>query len=306
MVGLVAGGLLTAACGGGGGKGASDNSPAAYGNGDTGAIVTTTAAARATTTVKGSATTAKAGGTKSADTTAPATTVAGRTAAPVTTAPVKNEADAGKVSVGLFSRRLLRPSPAKRIVLELLVQEKVAPGDRTIRHITKTLADASGKTVTTPRVVLPSGGDGRYSASEVIRLADQYGQAPQGGDQAVIRMLILAGQSDDPNVLGFAVRGDVLAIFPERLREVSSPLVDYATLEDAVTMHEVGHILGLVDLARKTGREDKDHPGHSASTKSVMYWAIESSVVGQVLGGPPPVDYDSADLADLAALKDGA
>ncbi|MEA3075606.1 MAG: hypothetical protein QOF60_514, partial [Actinomycetota bacterium] len=192
------------------------------------------------------------------------------------------------------------------IVLELLVQEKVAPADRTIRHVTKALGDASGKPVTTPRVLLPAGGDGRYSAAEVIRLADEYGQAPQGGDQAVIRMLVLAGQSDDPNVLGFAVRGDVLAIFPDRLKAVTSPVVDYATLEDAVTMHEVGHILGLVDLARKTGREDKNHPGHSPNPKSVMYWAIESSVVGQVLGGPPPVDYDSADLADLAALRDGA
>jgi hypothetical protein len=306
--GLVAAGLVLAACGGGGGESA-DDGPAAYGT-DDGAPLSATSTAPGTTAKGATATTAKAG-TKAggaATTAAPAATTlpSGRTAPPATTAQVSKEADVGKGAVGSFARRILRPAPAQRIVLELLVQEKVNPTDRSIRHVTKVLGEVSGKPVSTPRVALPSGGDNRYSAAEVIKLADQYGVAPQGGDQAVIRMLVLAGRSDDPNVLGFAIRGDVLAIFPEQLHQAESPLVDFATLEDAVVMHEVGHILGLVDLARKTGREDKEHPGHSTNRGSVMYWAVESSVVGQVLGGPPPIDFDKADLADIAALKDGA
>jgi hypothetical protein len=37
-----------------------------------------------------------------------------------------------------------------------------------------------------------------------------------------------------------------------------------------------------------------------------MYWAVESSLVGQVLNGPPPREFDAADLADLDALRNGA
>jgi hypothetical protein len=37
-----------------------------------------------------------------------------------------------------------------------------------------------------------------------------------------------------------------------------------------------------------------------------MYWAVESSLVTQVLAGGPPRDFDAEDLADLAALRNGA
>jgi hypothetical protein len=102
------------------------------------------------------------------------------------------------------------------------------------------------------------------------------------------------------------VRGDVIAVFADQVAAAATPIVSRAAIEDAVLLHELGHVLGLVDLARDTKRADKDHPGHSANPGSVMYWAVESSLVGQVLNGPPPHDFDRDDLADLAALRNGA
>jgi hypothetical protein len=102
------------------------------------------------------------------------------------------------------------------------------------------------------------------------------------------------------------VRGDVLALFADNIADAATPLVSRASIEDAVLLHELGHVLGLVDLARDTGRADKEHPGHSSNSASVMYWAVESSLVGQVLNGPPPRDFDAQDRADLAALRNGA
>jgi hypothetical protein len=107
-------------------------------------------------------------------------------------------------------------------------------------------------------------------------------------------------------VLGVTVRADTTAVFPDRIASATSPLVTRHRLEQAVDTHELGHVLGLVDLARDTGRADRDHPGHSTNTRSVMYWAVESSLIGQVLTGPPPRDFDAADLADLEALRNGA
>ncbi|MEA3055907.1 MAG: hypothetical protein QOD30_1339, partial [Actinomycetota bacterium] len=39
---------------------------------------------------------------------------------------------------------------------------------------------------------------------------------------------------------------------------------------------------------------------------SVMYWAVESTVVTDLLTGGPPRDFDAADLADLAEIRGGA
>ena len=81
--------------------------------------------------------------------------------------------------------------------------------------------------------------------------------------------------------------------------------VSPARLELAVATHEVGHLLGLVDLFLRTGRADPEHPGHSANPRSVMYWAVESDVVGDLLTGGPPVDFDADDRADLATIRNG-
>ena len=123
----------------------------------------------------------------------------------------------------------------------------------------------------------------------------------------MLHLLQLRGTFEGSDeVLGVAVRGDVLALFPDSIEGSATPLVSVASIEDAVVLHELGHVLGLVDLARNTGRADPDHPGHSRNAKSVMYWAVESSLVGQVLNGPPPRDFDADDLADLRALRSGA
>lgn len=307
--------LLAAGCGGGGGDPVEEG-PVSYGSGDEVPLETTTTAgprdAAPSTTARGSksgpTSTAKPSGAgpsesgPSAADPSPGPTTAG--GSPTTT--TSSQSNLGKGATGSFARYLLRPAPARKIVIEFLYQPGKELGTRARTHLTQVLADVSKKSVETPAIELPGGGDDVHSAAEVIKMADQYGKAIQGDDQAVIRFLILRGRSDKPNTLGFAIRGDVLAIFPDELTKAQSPVVDRATLEDAVTMHEVGHILGLVDLARNTGREDKAHPGHSSNRESVMFWAVESSLVGQVLGGPPPTNFDKDDLADLVALREGA
>jgi hypothetical protein len=36
-----------------------------------------------------------------------------------------------------------------------------------------------------------------------------------------------------------------------------------------------------------------------------MYWAVESSLVTQLLSGGPPRNFDADDLADLRAIRGG-
>jgi hypothetical protein len=94
-------------------------------------------------------------------------------------------------------------------------------------------------------------------------------------------------------------------VFTDRVASSEGGLGDPHAVQRAVTTHEVGHVLGLVDLFLATGRADKEHPGHSTNRNSVMYWAVESSLVGDLLTGGPPQDFDDADLADLATIRRG-
>ncbi|HVF32159.1 MAG TPA: hypothetical protein VM933_03880 [Acidimicrobiales bacterium] len=208
---------------------------------------------------------------------------------------------------GAFARTLLRPAPATAIVLERAAQPGVAVAPAAVDRSARVLGSVSGKSVDVRPQASVTAGDTDWSADEVRRTADATARTLQGDGRAVLRLLILRGTFEgSEEVLGVAVRGDVVALFADNIAGAATPLVSRQAIEDAVLLHELGHVLGLVDLARNTGRADKEHPGHSSNSASVMYWAVESSLVGQVIGGPPPRDFDAADLADLRALRDGA
>ncbi|MDP9403031.1 MAG: M10 family metallopeptidase domain-containing protein, partial [Actinomycetota bacterium] len=213
---------------------------------------------------------------------------------------------AARTDPGTFATILLRPQPAARLVLEVLQEEGAEPQPATVGHLARVLQDSSGKPVSVATVALPAGG-GAVTSDEVRALGDRYGRSAQGGGQAVVRMLFLGGQlRGEDAALGAAVRGDTAAVFVEQVRASSGPLVGASALEQAVATHELGHLLGLVDLVRSTGRADPEHPGHSPNRGSVMYWAIESDLVTSVLTGPPPRDFDAADRADLTAIRSGS
>jgi hypothetical protein len=233
---------------------------------------------------------------------APQTTPGG---APVTTvppaAPVSPDTSG---SPGSAAPLYLRPSPASVVVVEISTEEGVAPAATTVEHVTSVLEQVTGKPVRT------SGGGSvphhdSWSAADLRAAADDAGSTAQGST-AVVRLLFVHGQlGEDESVLGVSVRADVAAIFVDRVAAAADPLTGIGPIERAVTTHEVGHLLGLVDLYRATGRADPEHPGHSTNRSSVMYWAVESTLVTDLLTGGPPSDFDADDLADLAAIRGG-
>jgi len=218
-------------------------------------------------------------------------------------APADPDTDGGPGSAAPF---FLRPEPATAIVLEVSAEPGAEPSDDTVQHVANTLIAVTGKGVSVSAGgALPS--DDVWSPDEVRAAADAAARTSQGGGRAVIRLLFVHGEySESDTVLGVAVRGDVAAVFSDRVDAAETPLIGSGAIETAVTTHEIGHLLGLVDSYLDTGRDDPEHPGHSTNRSSVMYWAVESSLVSDLLTGGPPRDFDDADRADLAAIRNGA
>jgi hypothetical protein len=205
--------------------------------------------------------------------------------------------------VGSFAPALLRPDLSERLVVEVHADDDVQPRRATVEHVSSVLGEVSGKPVDVVDAPGPSGGTRAWTSDELVAAADAGASTAQGGGVAVVRLLFVRGTFEgDDGVLGVAVRGDVAAVFVDRVEAAGGLLGGSEGIEVSVTTHEVGHLLGLVDLVLDTGRADPEHPGHSRNTGSVMYWAVESDVVGQLLGANPPRDFDADDRADLAAI----
>jgi hypothetical protein len=208
--------------------------------------------------------------------------------------------------VGGLASALLRPGNGNRIVVEVRAQGGAAPRSGTLDHLVGVLRQVSGKAVSVDGVDALGGAAQPWTSQSIALAADRAAQHAQGGTQVVLRLLFLHGTYEgDDSVLGVAVRGDVAAVFTDQVASAAGLLTSAAVVEEAVTTHEVGHLLGLVDLVIDTGRDDPDHPGHSSNQRSVMYWAVESDLVGQVLGGGVPTDLDAQDRADLARIRAG-
>jgi hypothetical protein len=214
----------------------------------------------------------------------------------------------GHVAVGQLAPDVLRPDRSTAVVVEVRSQGDAALRQGTLDHLTAVLGSVSGKPVSVDAGPGVPGGAKDWSADELRAEADRDGTRPQGdGGRAVLRVLVVHGTlGGDTGVLGVSVRGDTAAIFVDQVEASGSVLIGSAAIESAVVTHETGHLLGLVDLYLHTGRQDAEHPGHSTNRASVMYWAVESSLVADLLTGGPPQDFDGADLADLAAIRDGA
>lgn len=269
---------------------------------------TTTPPAAASATVA-PPTTAAAPGATPAPTSRPSTT----TRRPATTrapAPTVNAGDqaivrAAKGPSGGAAGIILQPAPATSLVVEVLEEPGAAANRIALNRVLSDLRKYSGKSVSEVHTALPAGSAGkRWDEAQLEALIDRSAKVAQGGGRFVLRLAFVKGQNvRSPNILAESFRGDIVVGFPDRYASSGQHIIT------AVTVHEVGHLLGLVDLYLERGRADtRNDPagsGHSRNPGSVMYFAVDPSLLGALFGTASD-RFDAQDERDLAAIRRGA
>ncbi len=155
------------------------------------------------------------------------------------------------------------------------------------------------------------GHTGSWSAQDVRDKGwEEKETSPRDGTTLRWQVLFPSGAYEEDSVLGVAVDASTVALFSDTIDDADGPFgrPSVEDVENSVLVHEVGHLLGLVNLVYQSpiDHEDSDHPGHSNNEDSVMYWAVESADVSNFIFGSLPNDFDDDDRSDLAGLADGS
>jgi hypothetical protein len=213
-------------------------------------------------------------------------------------------------AVGDLSRSLLRPGPYGGTMVEIDSAGSAAPDKVTHDYLIQLVKQTTvkGVTETGSHTFAGKGNGGCWKPQEIVDMTKREAKTHTAGTTAAVRFFFLDGTvCQGSGVLGMAYLAGSVAIFTGQVNSLATPTVPADTFMKAVTTHEFGHILGLVNLSYKsaTNHEDAQHPHHSSNKASVMYWAIDqSNLIQQFLSGPPTT-YDSDDQADLQGLRDG-
>jgi len=162
-----------------------------------------------------------------------------------------------------------------------------------------------------------------WSFAELSALAQQTFE-DRADTRVSIHMLFVDGHYEDDGasgvVLGLAWDHRHIALFKDNISRACNSrstlgLLDPAAcqrVEAAVWLHEVGHVLGLVDngLPMVADHRDPDpaHGRHDADAACVMYWAYDGdaavdAVLSNLIGGREQLDYCQTNLDDIDAVK---
>lgn len=161
---------------------------------------------------------------------------------------------------------------------------------------------------------LPS--NDRWTRSQLQSLHENHQDKKTSGDTVVTHLLYVDGVYEQEGVLGFAVGHEWIVIFKERINQgcdnagpLGLPVCssnDRERAHTAVLVHEVGHIMGLVnngipmvtphEAANCDGERDS---GHSSNENSVMFCGVNT--VGLFGLQSIPTEFDANDKRDLCA-----
>lgn len=210
-------------------------------------------------------------------------------------------------AVGASAKELLSASQYSSLKIEVQYMPGFQPDAAALNHLQSMLAGLlnkpSGITIITKEI--PAAASQSLSVNDIISIEKKNRTAFTNGSELAVYLLYTNGNYTDPNVLGVAYKNTSAALFGKKINDNSGGIgqANRTKLVATVAEHELGHLLGLVDLGSpmQTAHKDGAHGNHCNATNCLMYYASETSdIFGFLITGNIPA-LDGNCRADLTA-----
>ena len=209
--------------------------------------------------------------------------------------------------VGTSAGELLASSKYTSVKIEVQYMNGYLPDPGALNHLQAVLGSLvnkpSGISIVTKQI--PASSAAVLSVNDVIQIEQNNRTAFTSGTELALYVLYTNGNYSDDNVLGVAYRNTSVVLFGKKIQDNSGGIgqASRTKLVATVAEHEMGHLLGLVDIGSpmQSNHKDAAHGNHCNNTSCLMYYASETSdILGFLITGNIP-SFDANCLADLHA-----
>ncbi|MCF3107485.1 zinc-dependent metalloprotease [Niabella sp. CC-SYL272] len=209
--------------------------------------------------------------------------------------------------VGASSRDFLTSNHFTSLAVEIQYVTGYAPDaaalDQLQQFLNARLNKPGGITITTK--VVPNPGEATLSLNQIREIENNNRTLFNTDTRLSIYVLYSNSDFTDASTLGIAYRNTSAALMGKKIHENSGGFgqVSRTKLEATVLEHEVGHLLGLVDLGApmQSSHKDTQHGSHCSNDQCLMYYASETTDVFGFLSRNAAPSLDAGCLADLKA-----
>lgn len=209
--------------------------------------------------------------------------------------------------VGASANELLSSATYTSLKIEIQYMTGYAPDAGAIAHLQSMLAGVVNKTAGISIVTkeIPGAAGQTLSVNDIVTIEKSNRTVFTSGSQLGVYVLYTNGNYTDASTLGVAYKNTSVALFGKKIHDNSGALgqANRTKLEATVLEHELGHLLGLVDIGSpmQTNHKDPAHGNHCNNSNCLMYYASETSdILGFLITGNIPT-LDANCRADLHA-----
>ena len=209
--------------------------------------------------------------------------------------------------VGASANEMLASNKYTSLKIEVQYMTGFAPDAGALNHLqsllTSLLNKPGGISIITKEISAST--NLSLSVNDIITIERNNRTAFTNGSELAIYILYTNGNYTDNNVLGVAYKNTSAALFGKKINDNSGGIgqASRTKLVATVAEHELGHLLGLVDLgsSMQTAHKDAAHGSHCNNNNCLMYYASETSdIFGFLVTGNIP-SFDVNCRADMTA-----